>query len=293
MFTFSAVVLRRSNRPLCRQCGFESLEDRIALTAAPTVVGVEVSSTQCDSGYVEYLQDHGLGTDGYSIPVGSNAQSATLPWNNLDQIKIKFSEDVHVQAADLSLTGKNTTSYAIAGFFYDPQLRWATWTLAAPLSKDRLMIDLDANGIDPVTDLEDNVLDGEWTNNVSTYASGNGFAGGDFEFLLNVLPGDVNSTGQVTNLDYVLTRSQEGKTTTSTGYNPKYDVDGSGVIEVSDWQFVQGKLGNTLPTGSPAGVGNDAPTTTGFDSVSISDDAVDVAIRFGIRLQTPKTVQAG
>ena len=186
------------------------------------------------------MESHAFGSSGYSVPVGSSAQTKALPWNNLDQIKIEFSEDVDVQAADLSLSGKNTTSYAFADFFYDPQLRLATWTLTAPLTKDRLMIDLDANGIDPVHDLEGNILDGEWTNNVSTYASGNGTAGGDFEFLLNSLPGDVNGTGQVTNLDYVLTRSQEGKSTTSTGYNPKYDVNGSGLIDATDWQYVLG-----------------------------------------------------
>ena len=279
MQRFRRHTVRRANAYRSRQCTFESLEQRIALSGTPPqVVDVVVSSTQWAPSYISYLESHALGSGGYSVPVGSSAQTKALPWNNLDQIKIEFSEDVDVQAADLSLSGKNTTSYAFADFFYDPQLRLATWTLTAPLTKDRLMIDLDANGIDPVQDLEGNILDGEWTNNVSTFASGNGSAGGDFEFLLNSLPGDVNGTGQVTNLDYVLTRSQEGKSTASTGYNPRYDVNGSGLIDAADWQYVLGRVGNTLPTGNPAGVTDDAPTTQGFELVSTTNHAIDVAI---------------
>ena len=279
MFKVCAPAARRARRFARRQSRFEMLEDRLALSGAPpTVTNVEVLSTDWDASYISYLQAHGLGLEGYAIPVGTTAQTATLSWNNLDQIKIKFSKDIDIQAADMSLSGKNTTSYAIAAFFYDPQTCVATWTLAAPLSKDRLMIDLDANGINPVKDLNGNVLDGDWTNNTSTYQSGNGSAGGDFEFLFNVLPGDVNSSGQVTNLDYVVARAQEGKNTTNSGYNAKCDVDGSGLVETSDWQFVLAKMADTLPTGSPAGASNDAPTTKGFAPVSISDAAIDVAI---------------
>ena len=39
-----------------------------------------------------------------------------------------------------------------------------------------------------------------------------------------------------------------------------------------------GRVGNTLPTGNPAGVTDDAPTTQGFDLVSITNHAIDVAI---------------
>lgn len=270
----------RQRRPIkSRARRFEALEERIALSGTPTIDGVVISSTQWTPAYISYLQEHSLGTDGYAIPVGSSAQTTALPWNNIDQIKITFSEDVNVQAADMSLTGKNATSHAFSDFFYDPQSKIATWTLAAPLAKDRLLIDLDANGIDPVKNLAGDILDGEWTNNADTFPSaGNGEAGGDFEFLVNVLPGEVNATTQVTSLDYALTRSQEGKSTTSTGYNFKYDVNGSGLIETSDWQFVLGKLGNVLPTGNPAGVSDDAPTAKDFSPVSITNPAIDVPI---------------
>jgi hypothetical protein len=237
-----------------------------------------VSSTQWTEGFITYLEANSLGTDGYSIPVGSNAQSAPLPWKNLDEVKITFSEDVDVQMADMSLSGVNTTAYEFSGFFYDPQSHVATWTLASPIAAERLMIDLDADGLDPIQDLDGNVLDGEWENEVSTYSSGDGTAGGDFEFAFEVLPGDVNQTRLVNYFDYAYTRGLEGKSSSDPGYIPLRDIDGDGLIETSDWQDVLSYLGNRTPTGSPAGTDNDAPTTSGLNSITINNDAIDVAI---------------
>jgi hypothetical protein len=261
-----------------RSCAIERLERRDMLSSVPpAVVGVEVGSTAWSPAFTDYLQSAGLGTNGSSIPKGSAAQSATLTWTNLNRIFITFSEDVHVDLADLSLSGVNTTAYQFSDFHYDPQTRVAAWTLSAPLDRDRLRLDLDANGLDPVRDLDGNILDGEWTNNVST-VSGNGIAGGDFEFNFNVLPTDVNNTGNITNYDYIYIRQLDGKSTTSPGYIAKRDINGSGLINSADWQEALDRAMQTLPSGSPAGTNNDAPTTSGFDLVQISDSAVDVAI---------------
>lgn len=279
MFAFRGDTARPSRAVGNRICRVESLEQRLALSAGPpTVTNVVVSSTHWSSAFISHLNPNGSGLEGYSVPAGSTGQTTALPWNNVDRIRIQFSEDVNVQAADLALSGKNVASYSVSDFFYDPQTHFATWTLTTPIARDRLMIDLDANGIDPVRDLDGTVLDGEWSNNVDTFSSGNGQAGGDFEFLLNVLPGDANSSGQVTNMDYVVTRAQDGKSTTSTGYNAKYDIDGSGVIDSADWQYVLSRVNTALPTGNPYGVGNDAPTNSGFARQSISNAAIDYAI---------------
>jgi hypothetical protein len=260
-----------------RRCTFESLERREMLSAAPTVLSVEVASTSWSPAYFSYLPSAGLGESGYAIPKGTTAQSASLTWINLNQIKIKFSEDVQVDAADLSLSGVNTAAYAFSDFHYDPQTRFATWTLAAPLGKDRLRLDLDAGGAEPVRDLEGNVLDGEWTNNVST-VSGNGSAGGDFQFNFNVLPTDVNNTAVITGYDAIYIQQLNGKTTTSPGYIANRDVDGSGAVNSADWQEALNRPFHALPTGSPAGTSNDAPTTSGLDLVTISNAAVDIVM---------------
>ena len=268
----------RLNSRLRHGTGFEALERRDMLSGTPpTVTNVEVASTAWSTAFVGYLQTAGLGTNGYSIPRGSTAQSATLTWDNINQIMLTFSKDVRADAADLSISGINTTAYGISNFRYDPQTHVATWTLNAAIDKDRLRLDLDANGSDPVRDLDQNILDGEWTNNVST-ASGNGTAGGDFEFNFNVLPSDVNNTSNITAIDYTYVRQLDGKSTSSSGYVAKRDIDGSGLIDSTDWQEAWDRGGQVLPSGSPAGTNNDAPTTSGFAVVEISDDAVDVAI---------------
>ena len=86
----------------------------------------------------------------------------------------------------------------------------------------------------------------------------------------NVLPTDVNNTGNITSYDYVYIRQLDGKSTTSTGYIAKRDVNGDGVINSTDWQEALDRAYQALPSGSPAGTYNDAPTTSGFDLIQIA-----------------------
>src|SRR3954462_1612712 len=261
-----------------RRTRFERLERREMLSGTPpTVTKIEVGSTSWSSAFVQYLHTSNLGTNGYAIPVGSSAQSATITWDNVDEIFIKFSKDVNVDAADLSLSGVNQTTYGFSQFHYDPQTQTARWTLTTPINKDRLRLDLDATGANAVRDLGGNILDGEWTNNASTL-SGNGTAGGDFEFNFNVLPTDVNNSGNVTSLDYTSIRQLDGKSTTTTGYVAKRDINGDGVINSTDWQEALDRALQALPAGSPAGTNDDAPSASGFALLSISDSNVDHAI---------------
>lgn len=256
------------------------LEERRVLSAptAPMVADVNLASTAWTSSFVDYLEIANLGTDGYSIPVGSSAQLKTVPWNNLDQIRITFSDDVNVQMGDLSISGVNQTAYAFSDFSYDPNTRTAVWTLAAPLAKDKLLLDLDGDGIDPVADSSENILDGEWTTGSSTYDSGDGTAGGDFEFRFNVLPGDASQDGLINYTDSYLVLAARGKQAGTTGYSIFRDIDGDGVVTTDDWYDVYFSIGHTLPTGDPAGMTNDAPTTAGFAEVNVDEDAADVVL---------------
>ena len=214
-------TLRRSDHYAAprrfRSLAIEALERRDLLSGSPPqVITVEVGSTAWSSAFVQFLQNTAQGTNGYSIPKGSSAQSASLTWKNIDRVMITFNKDVNIDINDLTLSGVNMVAYQFSGFHYDPHTCVASWTLTAPINKDRLRLELNADGLDPVTDLDGNRLDGEWTNNVSTI-SGNGSEGGNFGFHINVLPDDVTNTGTVSSYDYVYIRQLDGKSTTSTG----------------------------------------------------------------------------
>ena len=258
-----------------RHLSMENLERRDMLSH-PAVAAVNVASTSWSSAFVSHLESLGLGSGGYAVPVGSSSQLQTLPWTNIDQIRITFSEDVIIAAGDLSVSGANTTAYAFSSFSYDSIDHVATWTLSAPLAKDKLLLDLDADGLAPVRSVStEDVLDGAWVNCQSVYNSGDSTGGTDFEFRLNVLPGDVNASNSVNVVDAALVNQQVGKGIGDTGYNMRYDIDGSGIIASSEVQAIQAKIGSVLPTGDPAGLNNDAPTTCGIADQGIALGAVD------------------
>ncbi len=267
----------QSHRTLGRFLAVEALERRDMLTAGPRVVAVEVASTSWSPDFVTYLRGAADDRRGYLIPLGTAAQSNTLTWTNLNQIRIKFDADVVLNSADLSISGVNHVAYAFSAFRYDPLTHWATWTLATPLGSDRLQLDLDGNGARPVRDYGANDLDGEWTNNSST-VSVNGTAGGDFEFKFNVQPADVNNSTSVTLADYTAILAQVGKTTTTAGYNAKYDIDGNGIIDAVDALIAVDRVFETLPTGSPAGTNNDAPTTALFGNYQLNEESSNLAL---------------
>lgn len=268
-------AFRRPHRPL----RMEALEGRNMLSLA-AVAAVEIGSTQWSSAFVDYLESAGFGTEGYAIPVGSASQLQTLPWTNLDQIRIRFTEDVDVQASDLSVSGVNTTAYAFSNFAYDANGYTAVWTLAQALTKDKLLIDLDADGLDPIRSVAGGqILDGEWTDCQSTYDSGDGYEGTDFQFRFNVLPGDADANNGVNLIDATLVRGQIGKNAGDTGYGIRYDLDGSGGIAWNDYYAARAELGDTLPSGDPAGLSNDAPTTAGICDVTVNQNAADYVIQ--------------
>jgi hypothetical protein len=191
---------------------------------------------------------------GYAIPVGSGAQLATLPWNNINEVTIVFSESVTVAQGELALTGVNTPAYNVGGgsFVYDAATFTATWTLPQAIGADKLLIDLSAEGGNPIQDWAGERLDGEWTNGSSTYPSGNGTAAGtDFLFRFNVLPGDVDQNGLVQAYDGLLVCGALGSTPGTGNYTPFKDINGDGQITTADSAAVKSALGTVLPAGNP------------------------------------------
>lgn len=289
---FHSVAAPKKNNANTRRLRMESLESRYMLSH-PTVTAVNVSSTEWAESFVAYLESSGLGTGGYAIPVGSSAQLNTLPWTNINQVKITFSEDVKVEASDLSISGVNTTAYSFSGFNYNSTTYTATWTLSSSITRDKLLLDLDADGMDPVCSTASNeVLDGTWVNGVSTYSSGSTTGGTDFEFRINALPGDstANNTVNILDMSYVMQRN--GKTVADSGYSIFADVNGSGDISSLDTQLVQARVGSTLPTTDPVGMSDDAPTTAGIDDISVDIDATDYVLALTDLFEDAETAPA-
>ena len=224
----------------------------------PAVEQVYLSGSQWQPAFRQYLQgqEMGSGTFGFAVPDESE-QSAILPWVNLDQVSITFTTDVEVDASDLRVRGLNVASYPLdaSAFRYDAATRTATWRLAAgaAFGNDRIVIDLDGDSPDGVQETGGEFLDGDWINPVGEAAggdawpSGDGTAGGDFRFHVNVLPGDVNRNGTVLANDFSEVKQRFFANTTSPNYSVFHDVDGSGSILANDFSEVKRRFFNRLP----------------------------------------------
>ncbi len=257
----------------------------------PKVIQVLVSGTTWASSFRTALQNLGTGNgSGYDIPTGS-AQLKSLPWSNINQIQIAFSEGVTVTQGSLSLTGLAGT-YSFSAFSYNTSTFTATWTLAHSISNDKLTIDLHSTGTSAVKDSAGNALDGEWTNSTSSYPSGNGVAGGDFNFAFQVLPGDVNQDGIVNSQDLAAVASS-WLTAGVAG-----DVNADGIVNSQDLATISSQWLSTLPAGGSqvAGSQDTSSQDTGNQQATLpgsgqSVSQVPVAAITPISASTPVPVQ--
>jgi len=215
----------------------------------PTITDVLVASTNWSPAFkAEIASSHGDEDGFYRIPVGDTGQLAPLPWRGVDQIRIVFSEDVAVSQGDLDLLGANVPTYAFAGFSYDPSSFTATWTVSQPLDADKLLVDLS----DAVQDTTGNSLDGQWSDGASIYPSGDGAAGGNFQFRFDVLPGDANQSGMTNVRDGLGLRGRIDTVPGDAGYSAMWDFNGDGTIDVAgDDGAIRDNMFTWLPDGAP------------------------------------------
>ena len=215
----------------------------------PTVTAVFVNSTAWTTAFRDSLAAGGMGHRlyGFAVPDGGQ-QSVALPWSNVNQVTIRFSEDVTVQQADLLVGGVSVKEYAATAFRYDPRDRVATWTLAPNVGTERLTLDLDGDTAGAVVGAASGVrLDGEWADAADSFPSGDGTAGGDFRFRINVLRGDANRNGVVDAIDLLRVRLAHGSTTASANYSPFADLDGNGRVNVVDLLLARSNQRRRLP----------------------------------------------
>jgi hypothetical protein len=191
-------------------------------------------------------------TLGYALQTGS-LQSKDLPWTTMNTVEATFSGTVTgVSQTSLVLHGGTGGSTPSVTGFSSLGGNTYSWTLSGPLTNNRYQISFIATGI---TDSRGAALDGNWTNGTSTFGTssdGNGLAGGNFNFLFNVTPGDVDQTTLVNATDYNKVRAKLGATSASTAYSPYLDLDGNTLINSNDYNAVRARLGAVLPSNAPA-----------------------------------------
>ena len=175
---------------------------------------------------------------GYRVPTGP---LQTLPWVNVNEIRIGFSETVTVRQDDLIVRGEGG-EYAVASFTNEGVV--AVWRLRDNLPPGRLTLELKSGG---VTDLVGRPLDGEWSGPADTWPSGDGAPDGDFVFQMNVRPGDADRSGAVNVLDQAHVRLRYGAQTTSAGYSFFADFDGNGRINATDLVIARTRSWRPLP----------------------------------------------
>jgi hypothetical protein len=219
----------------------------------PQVIDVFVGGTQWDGDVVNYLEAEGMATI-------ADDPLAVLPFAGVDQIKVKFSEDVLVGQNALTLVSQNNIAYGFRDFTYDTDTATAIWTLSSPIGADTVTIRLGAIR-NSVTDTARHALDGD----------ANGTAGGTFRAEYQVLPGDVDGDGRVDGADAALARLHVDAVLGEVGYSLAQDLDGNGRIDANDLAAIQQRDGTTLP-------GYVAPTVgdANGDGIFDSSDLVHV-----------------
>jgi hypothetical protein len=156
-----------------------------------------------------------LQTAGDGLRLLASGRSIDLPWLGIDQLAITLSQPETLAAGDVSVTGINIANYGPvtisgSGTSY-------TITFAQPI-----------NAADRVTVTIGNA-------SIATFTR-----------RLDVLPGDFNDDGSVTQQDALLIRNEYlaigGAPVTIFG-----DIDGNGVVDVNDYNAVRRLIGTHLP----------------------------------------------
>jgi subtilisin family serine protease len=196
---------------------------------------------------------------GWQLPDGSAqlTNASSVSWNNVDVISVRFDQPIARPAADalqlvLGTSEGNQTILPTAAPTLLAGDTVAQWTLPAALTSGRYVISIASAGITNAAGTS--TLDGEWTTSTSTFAagSGDGTAGGIFNFFFNVLVGDVNGNGTMNPTDISTMRSSLTSPFTtplrldSSDY--RLDINGSNGLNSADLSQARAQLTSAFGT---------------------------------------------
>ena len=241
--------------------GVGSYELSTSINPTLFVEDVIVSSTQFASEFIDVIG--GGNQHGYSL-LGAH-QLESLPWMNIDTFYLQFSEDVSASlSADyVLLTGTHGGTYDLVLASYDSASNTAEFRINGSINTDSFAISIFDGSITNALGLE---LDGDWTSGQAD-PSGDGTAGGQFDFYFNVLVGDEDGSGQVNSVDAFNVFASNTYATDHTNY--RRDIDGSGQVNSADAFAVMANNTIGLPAAPAAPV---APATA---STVLVDDHGD------------------
>jgi GEVED domain-containing protein/Big-like domain-containing protein len=205
--------------------------------SGPQITAFGLSSTWSSWGLG--VVDHTVWTTGRT--------ERTAACSNIDQLVVDFDEAVIAVSGDMSLVGASVGAVAFSGMTGSGTAQ-CTWTTTDYLDDDRY----DLTVYDNIEDLAGNALDGEPHGaHGDTLPSGDGSAGGDWMFDLNVLAGDANGDGAVTDADYTIWADNYGSTSGNWNIG---DFNGDGNVSDADYTIWADNYGQTLSGGGVAAV---------------------------------------
>jgi hypothetical protein len=193
--------------------------------SGPALLDVVVAGSSWTTAFRDKLTSLGLGTGGYSVLPDGSGLVDEIAWTGVNQIAFVFDRPVAAQSSDITLHGINVPTYAVSNFTNVGNV--ATWTLNQPLAADRLRIEVGSS-------LE-SIL-----------------AAGQLEYPFDSLPGDVTENGTIDRSDMVGVRVHAFTSTANPLYDPTFDTNGDGIINVIDLVIARNRQGTQLPGGTPS-----------------------------------------
>ena len=196
---------------------------------------------------------------GWQLPDGSAqlTNASNVGWNNVDRISVRFDQPIaQPTAAALQLVlGTAEGNQTIVPTAAPTLLAGGTvaqWTLPASFTRlisGRYVISIGSAGITNAAGTA--VLDGEWTSSTSTFAtgSGDGTAGGTFNFFFNALVGDVGGNGTINASDVGAIRNKLKSalnTLLESDADYRLDINGSNNLNSTDLSQTRAELTSAL-----------------------------------------------
>jgi hypothetical protein len=201
-------------------------------TTPPKVMDVQIGST---------LSPHAV----YDVPVGSGAQLETVPVGKINQVFVKFSENVNGLTSSKFDFYDTTTQTVYSGTAtYNSGTLTATFQLTNPVLVSGKFV---LHVYNVISDDAGNHLDGVWNNPThvddgtgDTFPSGTG-GEGPFSFYLVVMRSDFNHDNIVNSADLTIWQNNHG--ITSGAAHGEGDANGDGAVDGADFLIWQREFG--------------------------------------------------